>query len=216
MSFRIVCTTRISSLLHDDLALSSTFLAESELTLAVIYGCGKSQKEEIIRRLEAVDFAYNHPILLPGMMAELGRKRLVDRVDNLLDDFALRASSEEELDLDMNKAKLATFLKLCYESRDLISLLRIEKRLLAKMGVKTSRRGYAMGPKGTDDGFLWITGTPRLRKGLWAGKRINRRLIEISSEYDDKINDCSMIIENMSLTMQTASSNFIQDTPSPL
>jgi hypothetical protein len=136
------------------------------------------------------------------LLAELSRNRLVSRVDNLLDNFVLRASSDQELDLDMNKIKLATFLKLCYESRDLISQIESEKRQLTKMSAKTSKVCSMISQNNSNDKLLEL---PETRKCLrLAGQKISSRLEEILNEYDDKINDCNMVIENMLLTMQTA------------
>lgn len=181
-------------------------MAESGLTLAVVFGCSEEQKKEIIRRLDTVDLVNNHPLLLPGLIAELERIRLVGRVDNLLDNFALRASADQELDLDMDKTKLATYLKLCYESRDLINQMEADKRQLTKM--KTTKFGNTIASKNTGEQFPVI---PISRKRLrLAGQQINARLDEIFSEYSDKINDCKMVIENMSLTMQTVSRTSLQ------
>lgn len=190
--FKIVCTARTSSLFPEDLALSSVFFAKSELALTVIYGCSERQKREIIQRLDTVDLAYNHPILPSGLLAELERIRLVGRVDDLLDGFALKASSDQELDLDMDKSKMATFLKLCYESRDLINQIKAEKRQLNVMATRTTI----------------LKSRKHLRR---AGRQINARLGDICSEYDDKLNDCNMVIENMSLTMQTAWNHFARE-----
>ncbi|KAF2465717.1 uncharacterized protein BDR25DRAFT_306502 [Lindgomyces ingoldianus] len=186
---KMLCTARTSSLFPGDLAVSSVFLAKSELTLAVIYGCSERQKQEIIRRLENVDLSYNHPLLPSGLVVELERIRLADRVDDLLDRFVLKASSSQELDLDMDKKRMAAFLKLCYESRDLINQIHAEKRQLTAISKRTT--------------FL------KSRKHLQAaGRQIRARLSEICSEYDDKLGECNMVIENTSLTMQTSMNHF--------
>ena len=195
------CTARTSSLIHDDLAISSTFLPEPGLTLAVVYGCSETQKQRIIRRLDTLELVYNHPTLLPGLLAELERVRLFGMVDNLLDNFALRAWADRELDLDLDKAKLSSFLKLCFESRDLMNQLQAVKKQLVKMIAETTKFGELISQKSVDDLLA-----PGFQKRLkCAGEQISSQLDEISTEFDDKINDCNMIINNMSLTMQTAS-----------
>ena len=166
-----------------------------------MYGCDESQKEKIIRQLDKLELAYNHPTLLPGLIAELERSRLIERVENLLDSFALRA--DNELDLNMDKTKMGAFLKLCYESRDLINQMKAVRRQSAKMVTQTARFGKSICPNRRKGQLPVVSRTQgTLRQ---AGQRINLRLNEISSEYDDRINDCNMVIDNMSLTMQTAS-----------
>jgi hypothetical protein len=195
------CAARTSSLLPDDLALSSTYLAESNLSMAIIFGCSESQRIEIVRRLKTIDLSYNHPVLLPGMVAELERIRLISSAEKLLDRFVFRALPDQDLDLDMDKATMANSLKLCFESRDLINQMEAEKRQLAKMMTRTNRLGdtlYSMKTKSSS------AINHRLRKRLrQAGHQISTRLGEISHEYDERTSDCNMILENTSLTMQT-------------
>jgi hypothetical protein len=187
--------------LHDDLAISSTFLPESGLTLAVIYGCSEAQKQQIIRRLDTLELASNHPTLIPGILAEMERLRLVGMIENLLDNFTLRAWPVHELDLNMDKAKLSSFLKLCFESRDLMNQIQSVKKQLVKMAAETTKFGESISQKSAED-FLPPGFQTRLK---CAGGQIGSRLDEILNEFDDKINDCNMIIDNMSLTMQTES-----------
>lgn len=146
LTWVIACTVRTSPRIHDDIALSSTFFVTSGLSLAVIYGCNESQKEEIIRRIGSLDFVYNHPVLLAGLIAELERNRIVQKVDRLIDDFTLRASLDLELDFNMNKTKMAIFLGLCYDSRDLINHMETEKRHLNRISAKSSKKKSFSGP----------------------------------------------------------------------
>ena len=164
-----------------------------------MYGCNDSQKEKIVRQLDKLELAYNHPTLLPGLIAELERSRLIERVEGLLDNFALGAN--HELDLNMDKAKMGTFLKLCYESRDLINQMKAVTRQSAKMVTKTAMFGKSICRTRTKSRLPVVSKTQRMLRQ--AGQRINLRLNEISSEYNDRINDCNMVIDNMSLTMQT-------------
>lgn len=157
------------------------------------------QKTQVIRRLEALDLTYNHPLLIPGLLAELERIRLFGLIDKLLDNFTLRAWIDRELDLDINKAKLTSFLQLCFESRELINQIQAVKKQLSKMSVEIIKfKDLTTQP--VDDPLALES--ERLR---CAGELISAQLEEISTEFDDKINDCSVIIDNMSLTMQTVS-----------
>ncbi|KAL9112039.1 MAG: hypothetical protein Q9227_003659 [Pyrenula ochraceoflavens] len=159
------------------------------------------QRLEIIQRLDALDLAYNHPILLCGLIAELERTRLVDRVDSLLDGFALKASSDRKLNLDMDESEMATFLETCYRSRELINQIKSEKRQLSAMARKTYK--FKLYSNSTNEVTTFSAILKSQRDLRWPGCEIYARLCEINNEYEDKLNDCSMVIENMSLTMQT-------------
>lgn len=190
-------------MLHEDVALSSVFIVKSKLALAVIYGCSEGQKGDIIRRLDTVDLTYNHPVLPSGLITELERTRLVGRVDDLLDGFALKASSDQELDIGMDKSQMTTFLKMCFESRVLIHQIRAEKKQLNIMASRICKSEY---PRASTSQSNRFSANMKFRRHFArAGRQITARLSEICSEYEDKLNECDMVIENMSLTMQTAS-----------
>ena len=175
------------------------------MNLAVIYGCNDEQKEQIIHRLDTLDLSYNHPTLLPGLLAQLERIRIVGMADKLMDKFVLRGlvdrGFDRELDLDMDQTRLSSFLKLCFESRDLRNQTQTVKKQLAKMAAETIKFGEMISQKDVED-LLSLGERKRLKS---AGELIISQLSEITDEFDDKINDCKMIGDNMSLTMQTAS-----------
>jgi hypothetical protein len=183
----------------DDLAVSSSYSLESRVLTAIVFGSNKTQREDIIRRLERVYLTDVHPLLLPGIVAELERCRLVKGVDELLDAFAFRASSDQELDLDMDKVKMASSLKLCFESRDLVIQMNTEKRKLAQMTTWINQFGDALSLIDP----CYLSGVTPLGPMISSGCQIKTRLDEMSQEYDDKTKECDLIIKNMSLTMQT-------------
>ncbi|KAK3387898.1 hypothetical protein B0H63DRAFT_559337 [Podospora didyma] len=197
----ITYTARTSSQLPDDLALSSTFILESGLSLAVIFGCNEKQKKSIVSRMERCDLAYNHPMLLPGLFLELERTRLGDAVEVLLDNFALRGNSDRELDLDMDKERMTAFLKSSYASRDLANQIQAVKRQLGKMMM-------AMSGGVVDEDPFSNTKSSEYGLSSRAGRQIRVRMEDIAYELDDRINDCHLMMNNMSLTMQTVWNHF--------
>ncbi|KAK1762559.1 hypothetical protein QBC33DRAFT_551813 [Phialemonium atrogriseum] len=252
---KITSTVRTASVQNDDLALSSAYLPTPGLTLAVVYGCNESQKQQLVRRISSVDLAYNHPTLLAGVLAELERVRLSRMVESVLDGFELQAWRETELDLDMDKAKMASSLKLSFESRAIVNQMQMLKPQLAKMRAETARfadsmpaklemkegetlaknrdgdgiPGKRLQPTFSQEQLRWESETlannsdddgiptkqlqpafsqEQLRR---AGELIVSRLDEISTEFDDKINECKTIIDNMSLTMQTVWNHFARE-----
>jgi hypothetical protein len=69
------------------------------------------------------------------------------------------------------------------------------------MVTETTKIRELMSQKRVEDSLA--TGEGKRLKS--AGEQIILQLGEIANEFDDKINDCNMMIDNMSLTMQTAS-----------
>ncbi|KAK0614870.1 hypothetical protein B0T17DRAFT_497941 [Bombardia bombarda] len=236
----IACTARTSSQIEDDLALSSTFFPSSGFSVAIVYGCNDRQKREITKRIEACDLNYNHPLLLPGLLFELERVRLGGAVEDLLDHFALKGSSDRELDLDMDKARMTTFLKSSYRSRELVNQVRAVKRQLDKMAdstraaerslasyqpqisqsspefssnyndYKPKNYGLSLVHKGSSSSMSFKGQRDEARLWKWerAGRQIRARLADVAYELDDKIMDCNMVTDNMSLTMQTVWNHF--------
>ncbi|TPX16392.1 uncharacterized protein E0L32_004041 [Thyridium curvatum] len=194
----ISCTARTSTLLRDDMAISSTFLVDAKLSLVVVFGCGKAQKDKIENRLGRLNAADdNHPLLVLGMFAEMERIRLQKDAERLLGRFALRASRDHDLDLDMSKAKMTEFLKMCYESRELISHI-LAFKLQAKKVIHSAEE---------------MDKSERLaeRWSPWAGVQIQTRLSDVLNELEGNIEDCRMIMDNMSLTMQTSWNHFARE-----
>lgn len=110
-------------------------------------------------------------------------------MDELLDNFALKPSEDRALDLDMGKLEMVDYLKSCYRSRELCSQIGSLKRQLEKVARETTV----------------IESMPdHSNQLIQAGRRINTRLGEMCDTLDIKANDCNIMIETMSLTMQTA------------
>jgi hypothetical protein len=197
-------TVRTASTFDDDLALSSAYMPVPGSTLAVIYGCSEAQRTQIIQRVNSVELEDIHPTLLPGIIAELERVRLSRMVDRLLNGFELQAWRVGELDLDMSKAKMAESLKLSLESRAISIQMQAARRQWLKLGSETVRSEDFLSQRNK---IPDATPEQRLREEQLrqAGQQIISRLDEIVTEFDDKISECNMIIDNMSLTMQTVS-----------
>ncbi|KAI0126968.1 hypothetical protein BJ170DRAFT_425358 [Xylariales sp. AK1849] len=167
----------------------------------MVFGCSQGQKRELLRRLQRLTPEQNHPLIMSGIFFELERARLEESVDEMLDQFALKPTDDESLDLNMNKAEMTEFLKSCYRSRELQNQINALKRQLRKMIKETIKYDKSLSPKDPKSDSL-----PRhdhRREQLKnAGRKIKSRLEEICDILDDKINDCNGSIENMSITMQ--------------
>ncbi|KAJ2902499.1 protein kinase [Zalerion maritima] len=71
----IVYSTRTSSLWPSDLALSQTFFPRLNVVYAVLFGCDPQTMSDVEGRLRNSEGACCHPLLLPGIVAELERNR---------------------------------------------------------------------------------------------------------------------------------------------
>ncbi|WQF84115.1 Putative corA, transmembrane region [Colletotrichum destructivum] len=201
-------TARMSASLPDDLAMSTTHIPDTNSTFAVVYGCNDEQMGDIERRIRKADGQFHHPLLIPGIFAELERTRLVEMAENLLDVFALRSerlNSASKADpwspeSDADGKRTQEHLNLCMGSRDLVSHISAVKRQMAKLLKE-------MSVVEREIESLRVDNMPRehMREpGLVdTGTKMRTRVEDILIEYDDKIDDCNMMICNMSLAMQT-------------
>ncbi|KAF2265257.1 hypothetical protein CC78DRAFT_616160 [Lojkania enalia] len=74
---------RSSNAWEMDLALTTTHFPETELTFAILFGCPFSIEKEVITRLSEIRKEASHPLLLPGIFAEIERNRHVSLVDEM-------------------------------------------------------------------------------------------------------------------------------------
>ncbi|KAI2769286.1 hypothetical protein F4815DRAFT_489732 [Daldinia loculata] len=216
---RIVYTARMSSAWPDDIALSSTYLSHKKLNLSVFYGCNDEQSSDIERRLGEAGDAIYHPMLTPGILIELDRNRLVEQVESVLDPFVASIEAlcctSRDLESILNKDGESTdeLLSLYSDTSELAKGIRKVKRQISDMCKHTheleaifaitrrkwkSRRKPGLGKKDRVqlDGSLMSSNIET---------RIRERLLEIKSEYDEKLDECQMVLDGLNFTTQMAS-----------
>lgn len=142
-SHHIAYTSRTTSSLPDDIALSSTYIPSLGSTFSIIYGSDESQMEAAWQRLQesAPSRAHRHPLLMLGIVAELERERLVNLAEKLADQFTLSSdfleteddSSSEGGQGSIKHAKMQEYLGICLMSRSLVDHIRSTKRQLLKV-----------------------------------------------------------------------------------
>ena len=145
-----------------------------------------------------------YPLLIAGIFAELERERLVARVEDLLDRFTLRTEMLGDDTrgwrqvLNGQGEKMSDLLSLYYDSRGLERGMRAVKAQLSKMLQHIEELQNKYHPKES---------IPKEEEEKWinfrnTGIRIQERLLEICEEYDRKIDDCNMIMEDLTMTTQ--------------
>ncbi|KAK6956710.1 hypothetical protein Daesc_001989 [Daldinia eschscholtzii] len=218
-AIRKVYTARTSSAWPDDIALSSTYLSYRKLNLSVFYGCNEEQSRDIERRLSGAGDAICHPMLPPGILIELDRTRLVERVESAIDPFvssieALCCTSRDpESILNRDGENTDELLCLYNDTNELVKGIRKVKRQISDMC------------KHTHELETTLAVTKRTRKlhgrpGLGKKDRVQRtvpfitlntdtlireRLSEIEAEYDEKLDECHMVLNGLNFTTQMVS-----------
>lgn len=124
-----------------DLALTATYFPHSGLTFAILFGCPLSVEEEIVRRLSFATAEASHPLLLPGIFAELERNRHITLVEATIDELETRIFELDFQPSEMegmpdseakkrNQAKRSAWLDTTYLRNGLVSW----RTQLAKLG----------------------------------------------------------------------------------
>jgi hypothetical protein len=194
----------------DDLALSATYLYDIGLTVAVIYGCNDKQTKNIVRRLQNSGEAVSYPLLIVGIFTELERERLLDSVEELVDRFLLRTEALSSKTrswrqiLNCQGENIGDLLQLYNDSRNLAKGLGDVKAQLLKLLEHIQE--LESFPRPNNHCVEFENQVPEIdqqrRKIKQTGSRMHERLLEISEEYDRKIDDCKMVMEDLTVTTQ--------------
>ncbi|KPM35896.1 hypothetical protein AK830_g10665 [Neonectria ditissima] len=191
--------------------MALTHNPQTGTTFAIVFGCNPVQKRQIERRVaNATQAALTHPLLLPGILAELERKRLGELLEVTLDRFTLRASGTSRLanthagTLHMSEEQMREYLELCYESQNLAKEFKRVKRQLANMVQSCEDMRAFMSGRRAKRGDAMLS-KPELAALQNIGVKIKVRTLEIIDDYDNRIDECGMVLDNTSITMQTVS-----------
>jgi hypothetical protein len=115
-----------------DLALTVTHFPRSGLTFAILFGCPFSIEKEIIMRLANLTAEAAHPLLMPGIFAEIEKRRhtnLVEEMGNQIETLIFQLDHQSN-DLDgpqgalaeaRSKDKRTAYLDLAYLRNSLVS-----------------------------------------------------------------------------------------------
>jgi hypothetical protein len=197
-----------------DMALSATHFPVFQLTYAIMYGCTSAIEETMLKKLDGVRAEASHPLLLPGIFAEielvrhtrLVEKSIVDVETTIFElNFELGAThGPERREVERrNQAKRNIWLDLTYLRNSLITW----ERQLWKMAMHAEdlvkKVQAPTGPPQSDN--MQGEGDDRLVRAdetVAVGRRIKKRLDIIRDEYDEKIRDCTMRVDGMAMATQ--------------
>jgi len=183
-------TARTSAALPDDIALSATYIPASNNSYAVFYGCNERQTRDIVTSLRSAPNGVDHPLLCVGILTELERKRLVNLGEDLLDKFTVNSDILENYSWKLSTLKMQESLAICIRSHSLKDQIRSVKRQLVRVLDELDRLGREewLSPLALDIGIL-----------------VKQKIVDTLDEFEDKIDECNMMAENLSLAMQTVS-----------
>lgn len=204
-----------------DLAYMATFFPHCRLTFGILFGCPFSIEKQIVNRLSYATKDVAHPLLIPGIFAELERTRQIHIIESAIDKVETRIltvdSSPEDMDAMPasmkeadNQAKRTQWLDTTYLRNQLISW----NTQLKKLASHTDELSEMVFSKQNSDGPL-LRDQARLNRAeseehngasdthlRRVGAKIRDRVQEIIDEYDAKIRDCTMRVDGMAMATQ--------------
>lgn len=218
-----VYNCRSSNAWDIDLALTATYFPHCGLTFAILFGCPLSAEKDVLKRLSFAMTEAAHPLLMPGIFAEIERNRQVPIVESTIDELEARIlqldfqSSDTEIPEDeaeeQNKQKRGAWLNTTYLRNALISwntqLAKIRQHadeLNAGVFKSARLKSASTDEDNESDGILIDRPMDRSAKEQLqrVGQKIKDRIQGIIDEYDDKIRDCTMRVDGMAMATQWA------------
>ncbi|KUJ07848.1 uncharacterized protein LY89DRAFT_691534 [Mollisia scopiformis] len=220
-----VYNCRSANTWKNDLALTVTYFPRRRLVFGILFGCTAAVERQVLNRIASNEEHAFHPLLLSGIFAELERTRMVDIVEKTIDEIegaifeldsgtgggtnAEKMSIEDAEDYHPGGTRYVrrtvwlntTFLR---------HRLQIWKTQLSKMiahvdELSETDFGSDIEPFGEKSGEdeikqlqTQVEDTSLRRTSIMIKDRL-RGLIE---EFEDKIEDCTMRVDGMTIATQ--------------
>ncbi|KAI1456387.1 hypothetical protein F4805DRAFT_229947 [Annulohypoxylon moriforme] len=213
----VVYNCRSSASWPDDIALSVTYIQSRRFTYAVMFGCRDDLVASIISRLSKCDLSTFHPLTFPTLFADIERNRhasmvekytskLLERVvgvgiltqkpmsENRSEHAGFRQDNVGGSIVTDDHASVLDWLEMNHirnglqtwqtQLKVVVDYLAELEELLCKEGIEASMDNISqsMGDQGI---------------------RIKERILQIINEYDEKIRNCSTVIDGMTFATQT-------------
>ena len=167
-----------------DLAMTVAGHLHASFTRAVMFGCKPLDTRDFEARLRSAGPALLHPMLLPGIFAEIQRKRDVDAVNSNVTKM-LQYISNLGLGISMSKDQSNTLLKHWIDIGYLSSCIETWKAQLLKMAAHIDELENLLGQRNADF--------------VVQGNRIKERLLDIITEYEELRRKCAIVVDGTSL-----------------
>lgn len=199
------------------MALSVSFSPSNLTTYAVVYGCDDKAADFLTARLTGTDHPVFHPMLLPTLLADFERERLVK---------LLRKNSGKmgqlTLDLTVNKGQDVPKpshgededdeepIELWQDMSYLQNGFQNWQQQMRKMVIHLKQPSSNVVPSSTQYN---LAVQKNLEKLAVPGARIQRRLEELIDEYDEHIRDCATATGGLKLAMSMVSTTHVGPAP---
>ncbi|KAK1531890.1 hypothetical protein CPAR01_11539 [Colletotrichum paranaense] len=212
----IVYQCRSSNSWADDMALTATYFPQSQLTFAVLFGCTAEVERNVVSRLSRAKDHTLFPLILPGIFAELERDRMAKVVADTVDAiegaiFELGTGNpvegeeiQEEDKIDMRHSRRSAWLNTTF----LRNSLRAWKGQLRKMVDHIAELSSLHRVQLIDRGCEQPKHEIQHEAGKLAmdrtGLMIHDRLHILIEDLEDRIQECTMSVEGMTIATQWA------------
>ena len=211
---------RASTALEGDIAMSVTTNIAQGLTYAIVYGCSEDVSNDFLVRLRnsALKYsgrAFEHPMLMPGLFAEIQRDMhvaIVEKSVSGLFEYAINLGADtldmvphaEDVDRDEeNSAKRGVDLWLDVSHyRTTVETWMVQLRKMVVHLEELETTAYTnSGTSSNGTAIFVVTNTDMIREG----KRIKERLLDIINDYDELQRKCTWVMDGTSLANGMAS-----------
>ncbi|KAJ2894686.1 hypothetical protein MKZ38_007304 [Zalerion maritima] len=208
-------------------AAASTYFFDTQTTFAVVFGVNLDAKRELVKRIRECHRQETYPLLVPGILAEAEKKIAKNRVDELVDDFVDTIERIQDMvkgdgQAELGGNEICSWIELYRNARDFIRSLKATKRQLGRqleyhneiadeLGRASSlRSGSTTTPTPTPNSNIPGTTDPNPQTGpphraaspIEPG--ISERLTALQWDYDAKINECEMVMTDLSFVYQVS------------
>lgn len=207
-----VYNCRTASTWSGDMALSVSFSLRNLTTYAVVYGCDDEAADFLIEQLTGTDHPVFHPMLLPTLLADIERERHVkllrknsgkmgqltlDLTVNKGQEIPKSTESSSQLDDDEEEP-----IELWQDMSNLQNGFQNWQQQMRRMVIHLERSSNAAAPGST---HYDLEIQKNLEKLKVPSVRIQKRLEELISEYDEHIRDCATVTGGLKLAMSMVS-----------
>ncbi|OTB01852.1 hypothetical protein M426DRAFT_25172 [Hypoxylon sp. CI-4A] len=196
---------------RNDIALSTTYIAEKRLSLSVFYGCMESQSYEIEGHLANAGDAIDHPILTANIFAELDWNRLkglvneTTRIYTLMMDSLCCSSREMKVGVTQENESIEPLSSVFSDTKEISKQIKSAKRqILSMRGHIYPTSDLSRRESCKDSSWSMSSDEKTVTSPVSTDSRalIYERLLEIDSEYDEKLEQCSAMAESLTFTTQ--------------
>ncbi|KAK1714480.1 uncharacterized protein CLUP02_15786 [Colletotrichum lupini] len=209
----VVYQVRSSNTWADDMALTATYFPHTQLTFAILFGCPANIERHILGRLSRVKQYSSYPLVLPAIFAELESDRMktvVKATVKAIEDEILKSGvggSSGPREVEMRESRKNAWLN----TNNLRNSLRIWKEQLRKMAEQVAELSRIHQGE-MIEGVFWqdkcenqLRNDAAMKSSMErTGAMIHDQLQLLIEDHEDKIQDCTVGIEGMTIATQWA------------